>query len=132
MSQPKTRVSKPKTLVDLKELMVAQLSDDAKLKRLAEWFLKNPRDVASLSKHEIAKKIGVSAKELTRLAMALNCLSYSELRSFFRKETTDGVEGSWYSSFVILRSDGDPVRDLLQNLFFAEMENLEETFEANS
>jgi DNA-binding MurR/RpiR family transcriptional regulator len=103
------------------------------LRAAARHLLDHPDDVALHSMREIAQAAGLPPVTFVRLARALGFADYSELRDLFRDRLRDSVGARRYSGKardLQLRGHGEAVQ-LLKDLFGAEIENLEATFEKN-
>jgi DNA-binding MurR/RpiR family transcriptional regulator len=78
--------ARPEKLDDLRALIATgQLDAGGKLESVARFMLENPSDVAFLSAQKIARRCGVSATSVQRLAYRLGYDSYTDFRGLFRR-----------------------------------------------
>jgi DNA-binding MurR/RpiR family transcriptional regulator len=117
--------------------VVAERFDDlsGQLRTAARYLLDHPDDVALRSMRELAQSAGLPPVTFVRLARALGFPDYSELRDLFQDRLRQRGGPERYSGKardLQLRrhADGGTMR-LLQELFGAEIDNIELTFEKN-
>jgi DNA-binding MurR/RpiR family transcriptional regulator len=104
------------------------------LKRAARYLLDHPDDVALCSMRDVAQAAELPSITFVRLARALGFADYSELRAIFQNGLRDGGQAKRYSRKardLQLRGDETGTLELLKDLFSAEMDNIELTFEKN-
>ena len=63
------------------------------LKKCAAYILEHPSEVATYSMRELAKRVGVPASTLNRLAKALGFSKYKEFRALYRDSINDQSAG---------------------------------------
>lgn len=125
-------------MTDITEVITRLTTEgpDDRLRLAATWLTEHPDLVATLSKREVAKRAGVTIDDLERLAARLSLIGYADLRAIYRREMSNSPEGTWYSSGVILKGGetktNKPAREWLNEVFVSSMDNLEESFAANS
>jgi len=122
---------------------VAQLSEfvaghfdelSPQLRNAVRYLLDHRDDVALLSMREIAQAAGLPSVTFVRLSRALGFADYSDLRRLFQKRLRDGKQVKRYSRKardLQVRGDETGTLELLKDLFSAEMDNIELTFEKN-
>jgi DNA-binding MurR/RpiR family transcriptional regulator len=122
---------------------VAQLSEfvaghfdelSPQLRNAVRYLLDHRDDVALLSMREIAQAAGLPSVTFVRLSRALGFADYSDLRCLFQKRLRDGKQVKRYSRKardLQVRGDETGTLELLKDLFSAEMDNIELTFEKN-
>jgi DNA-binding MurR/RpiR family transcriptional regulator len=104
------------------------------LRKAARYLLDHRDDVALLSMRELAQAAGLPSVTFVRLSRALGFADYSELRVLFQKRLREGKQAKRYSRKardLQLRGDETGTLELLKDLFSAEMDNIELTFEKN-
>jgi DNA-binding MurR/RpiR family transcriptional regulator len=104
------------------------------LKRAARHLLDHPDDVALCSMRDIAQAARLPSVTFVRLSRALGYADYSELRAIFQNGLREGGQAKRYSRKardLQLRGDETGTLELLKDLFSAEMDNIELTFEKN-
>jgi DNA-binding MurR/RpiR family transcriptional regulator len=104
------------------------------LKRAARYLLDHPDDVALCSMRDIAQTAALPTVTFVRLSRALGYTDYSELRAVFQNSLREGGQAKRYSRKardLQLRGDESGTLELLKDLFSAEMDNIELTFEKN-
>jgi len=86
--------------------VAARLPDlSPQLQRAADYLLEHPDEVAMHSLRGVARKIGVTPPTLSRLARALNCQGYEDLRNRCRNEIRNR-NISLADKIAALQSDG--------------------------
>jgi DNA-binding MurR/RpiR family transcriptional regulator len=122
---------------------VAQLSElvaehfgrlSPQLRKAARYLLDHRDDVALLSMRELAQAAGLPSVTFVRLSRALGFADYSALRLLFQTQLREGKQAKRYSRKardLQLRGDETGTLELLKDLFSAEMDNIELTFEKN-
>ncbi|HEY0522733.1 MAG TPA: MurR/RpiR family transcriptional regulator [Stellaceae bacterium] len=114
------------------------------LRNAARYLLDHPDDVALRSMRDIAQAAGLPAVTFVRLTRALGFADYAELRNLFqnrlREANGSGNGGRPYSlkardlqrrGGTSSGSDGGDSAALLKELFGAEMDNVQLTYEKN-
>jgi DNA-binding MurR/RpiR family transcriptional regulator len=104
------------------------------LRKAARYLLDHPDDVALCSMRDVAQAAKLPSVTFVRLSRALGFADYSELRAIFQNRLRDGGQIKRYSRKardLQLRGDETGTLDLLKDLFSAEMDNIELTFERN-
>jgi DNA-binding MurR/RpiR family transcriptional regulator len=103
------------------------------LRNAARYLLDHPDDVALRSMREIAQAAGLPAVTFVRLTRALDFADYAALRAVFQDRLRQGGERRPYSGKArdLQRRGGGAAATLLKEVFDAEIDNLELTFEKN-
>src|SRR5258708_6935327 len=125
-------------LPDLTQL-AEQVSDrfgslSPQLRKAARYLLDHPDDVALCSMRDLAQAAELPSVTFVRLSRALGFADYSELRAIFQNRLREGQQSKRYSRKardLQLRGDETGTLELLKDLFSAEMDNIELTFEKN-
>ena len=92
----------------------------AKARRVAEYFLTNPSELAFLSIGEVAEKISVSKAQLVRVARMLDFDGYANLKNAVK----NSVMSQLTPSSIEMQSSGD---DIPNNICRLEHANIDET-----
>jgi DNA-binding MurR/RpiR family transcriptional regulator len=105
------------------------------LRNAARYLLDHPDDVALRSMRDIAETAGLPAVTFVRLTRALGFRDYAELRQVFQNRLRRGPDGVGFSAKardLQRRGGGDSAATLLlKEVFGAEIDNIELTFEKN-
>lgn len=79
------------------------------LRRAADYLLRHPEEVAMRGLRDVAHEIGVAPPTLTRLARALDCKDYEEMRDLCRRKIRDrGYSFADRAQSLQSRGDGAP------------------------
>ena len=82
----------PTTSDILEELEATRASMGKGAQRLADYILQQPEEVPLLSGSEIAKRCGVHASSVVRLAQGLGLTGYREMQSVFQNRLSASIE----------------------------------------
>jgi DNA-binding MurR/RpiR family transcriptional regulator len=128
-------MTKVSDIGQLSDLVSARFDDlSPQLRNAARYLLDHRDDVALLSMRELAQAAGLPSVTFVRLARALGFVDYSDLRRLFQNRLRNGKERKRYSRKardLQFRGDETGTLALLKDLFSAEMDNIELTFEKN-
>jgi DNA-binding MurR/RpiR family transcriptional regulator len=128
-------MSKVADVAGLSEFVASHFDElSPQLRNAVRYLLDHRDDVALLSMRELAQAAGLPSVTFVRLSRALGFADYSDLRRLFQKRLRDGKQAKRYSRKardLQVRGDETGTLELLKDLFSAEMDNIELTFEKN-
>jgi DNA-binding MurR/RpiR family transcriptional regulator len=96
-----------------------------KTRRVVEYFLSNPSEIAFYSISDIAEKLGVSKAQLVRVARMLGFDGYSSLKDLFKRAALEQISPSSIAEAI-------QNVDIPQSLCRLEHANIDETLKALS
>ena len=124
-------------LNELADLVASQFDElSPQLRKAARFLLESPDDVALRSMRQLAAQSGIPPATFVRLARALGYKEYQELRLLFqgrmRKRSADVTGYTPKVRDLQLRTKTGGTAELLNDLYLADIRNIESTFENNN
>ena len=124
------------THAQLSKVLLARLDDlSPQLKKVAGYLIEYPGDVALLSMREVARRAGVQPASVLRLAVTLGFDRYVALREVFRnrlRQSQTAFPFSGRARELQKSTQTNEASELLGQVMSAEIQNITETFSANS